>query len=177
MFDPKRSATTGYHLFIEPKDALREKLQSLIDSFAEEYGSPRFAPHVTLLARIPGNSDQEVIETAKTLAAALAPVQITLGALGMEDAYYRALYIRIQEKDTVTKLYQDAAEAFSMMADDSYLPHLSLLYGNYSLERKQESAQRLPQLQGERFIAESLHVYRTEGEVGKWGEIGVIPFG
>jgi uncharacterized protein YcgL (UPF0745 family) len=67
MIDPKSSKTTGYHLFIEPKDALREKLQSVIDSLATEYGSPRFAPHVTLLACIPGNSDQEVLETAKNV--------------------------------------------------------------------------------------------------------------
>ena len=177
MIDPRDSKTTGYHLFLEPEGALREELSALIRNLAGEYGGPVFAPHVTLLARIPVEAEEKIIEKAQSLAKLLTPLTLTLGDLAAEERYYRALYIKIKEVEEMEKCHAQANETFSMQDEAAYLPHLSLLYGNYPQEKKEATMQVLQFPRGASFSADRLHLYRTEGEVGQWYEVGQYALG
>lgn len=175
--DPHSNQTLGYHLFLEPSGALKDELHASIDMLAREYDGPVFNPHVTLLGRIRENSDEEVLAKARTLAASLTPFTLTLGTVGYEDVYFRALYIRIKELEPVTAYHRAARTAFGMEHEDPYLPHLSLLYGEYPEAQKVRTIESLTYPVEREFAVDRIHVYRTPGETHRWHKIGEAEFG
>lgn len=176
MTDPQSDRTEGYHLFIEPAGGLGEKLQWTINALAQTYGGPSFVPHVTLLARIPDGPEEALLQKAAQLAQSLVPFEISLDEEGMEDAYFRALYLHAGG-EAVKEAHAKANEAFGMQDDAPYMPHLSLLYGNYPIERKRAALAALPVPIGTAFPADRLSLWRTPGEVRTWKKIAELALG
>ncbi|HEV7121658.1 MAG TPA: 2'-5' RNA ligase family protein [Candidatus Paceibacterota bacterium] len=176
MIDPHSDKTEGYHLFIEPPAPLGEKLQWTIAALAQAYGGPAFAPHVTLLARISEEPEEELLRKAQLLAQSLVPFSVSLDEEGMEDAYFRALYLHAGGAG-IRDAHAKTNGAFGLEDDAPYVPHLSLLYGNYPLERKEAALAALPVRAGTEFRADRLSVWRTPGEVRAWKKIAELPFG
>lgn len=167
------SETTGYHLFLEPTGALKEKLAGYIHTLAETYGGPVFPPHVTLVGSIPNLEEEEVI--AKATALAHTPLTLTLGDLDGEDAYFRAFYIRIEENEALASYYEQACAMFGVPLQ-TYCPHLSLFYGGVSDTARAAMKDSLPYAAGESFVVDSLSVYRGEGGAEEWQKVAEIPF-
>ncbi|MDB5245160.1 MAG: cyclic phosphodiesterase-like [Parcubacteria group bacterium] len=183
MIDPQSNGTAGFHLFFEPEGDLKKELSEIIKKLAKEYDGPIFTPHVTLLARIPSESEsasvslETISEKAQSLAKSLKPFTLTLGHTGTENAYFKALYLHIQEQTEMRVLHAQALEHFFMDDESPYLPHLSLLYGNYPQEQKQHTIESLALPTEDSFIVKSLYLYKTEGEVHDWELIKEFPFG
>lgn len=171
MIDPKSDRTEGYHLLIEPTGSIRIGLEEVINLVAQECGGPVFVPHITLLARITHLPEDEMIETSAALAKMLEPLTLTLGTIGMEDAYFRALYLHVRENESLSLAHARANEAFFMEDENAYTPHLSLLYGNYSEQQKRAASAALPVLDGTSFSVDSFSLYHTPGAVGSWKKI------
>jgi 2'-5' RNA ligase len=176
VIDPKSDKTSGYHIFLEPAGALAGELGGIITALASEYGGPVFTPHVTLLARIPAENEEIIINKARSLASALTPFTLTLGELAIEDRYFRALYIRINELKQMCEYHAQANAEFSM-TDEGYLPHLSLLYGNYPQEKKEATAAALAYPVGASFTIDRLHLYKTEGKTEDWQKVAEFSLG
>lgn len=177
MINSKSEETTGYHLFLEPEGSLKGQLEELIYALSVKHSSPIFIPHVTLLARIEEADEREVVARAELLAKELSPFLLRLGRLNGEPSYFRALYIQIQNSVEVEQAHTKAMQIFDLKDNASYTPHLSLLYGNIDDPKRNEILANLVYPQGETFLAQSLHVYRTYGRVGEWRKISEIRFG
>lgn len=175
MIDPASHKTAGYHLFLEPEGKLQEEVAAIIGSLATEFDGPMFSPHVTLLARIPVEKEEVLIEKTKQLASSLSPFEVVLGTLDMEQAYFRALYLQV-ESEEIKSAHQRANELFSMQDEGQYVPHMSLLYGNYPETQKQEVASALEVPTSSSFLVNRLHLYKTEGETSNWVKIAEAPF-
>ncbi len=170
MVDLRSNKTVGFHLFLEPTGELADELAAIIKTLSAEYGGPVFTPHVTLLARIEGE-EKEVIEKSQILADKLSPITLTLGTLDIKDAFFKALYMQIEEVGDMKKYHAQANEIFSMQDEGEYVPHLSLLYGNYEKEQKETTIKDLIVPQGKAFLADRMHLYKTEGPAENWQKI------
>jgi 2'-5' RNA ligase len=183
MIDPQSNRTTGFHLFFEPEGDLKSELSGIISTLAKEYGTPVFVPHVTLLARIPAETEsgpvpvETIVEKSQALAKSLTPFTLTLGHTGMESLYFKALYLHIKEQTEMRVLHAQALEHFFMDDEAPYLPHLSLLYGNHPNEQKQSTIETLTLPSQHSFVVRSVHLYKTEGEVHDWQFIKEFSFG
>ncbi|MEO6536480.1 MAG: 2'-5' RNA ligase family protein [Candidatus Paceibacterota bacterium] len=171
MIDPQSNKTTGFHLFFEPEGILKDELAQIIRNLDAEYDGPVFTPHVTLLAcivpEVP-DSVEGIIEKTEVLVKELHPFTLTLGTCAAQDAYYKALYIEIQEQKEMKALHARASEIFSMTDESPYGAHLSLLYGNYPEEQKQKTIESLILPVEHSFVVNHLYLYKTEGEVQDW---------
>lgn len=177
MFDPRSDKTEGYHLFFEATGVASEVLAKTIGGLAAEYGGPIFAPHVTLLATIPEESEELLMQKARLLADRLLPFTLTLNGFGVEDRYFRALYMKVQNSAEVENYHRAARDIFGGTDEGMYLPHVSLLYGLYDTERKQESIASLQPLSLVSFEVSSLTLWHTPGATDVWKRIGEFPFG
>ncbi|MHB8660775.1 MAG: 2'-5' RNA ligase family protein [Minisyncoccota bacterium] len=171
MIDPTSSRTKGFHLFIEPAEPLVRELSEIIKRLAAEYGGPVFKPHVTLLAEIPAGREEDVVAMARAVADALAPFSLTLGEPSAENTYFKALYFRINETEEMSRYHTLANRIFAMEDKEVYVPHVSLLYGNYPRGKKEQTMQTLVAPSPISFLADRIHLYKTEGEVANWQEI------
>ena len=76
-----------YSLWIVPPADLCGRLRRVIDDVAMRYGSPAFAPHVTLAPNLTG-SREAIAEVAARIAAETEPFQMTLADLATSNSYF-----------------------------------------------------------------------------------------
>jgi 2'-5' RNA ligase len=167
MLDPHESETSGYHLFLIPGGGLLTELRLLVADLAATYDGPIFDPHVTLLSHIAG-AEEDIVAKAAELAKALHPFQLSFRDIGMEDAFFRALYARANPSPELANAHATAVKIFDVHDEPLYIPHLSLLYGNLSPEAKTEIARTLVLPNDFQFRVDEIHVYRTEGPATEW---------
>jgi 2'-5' RNA ligase len=172
MTDPQSDRTSGYHLFIEAAD---EALQHMINELAESFGGPIFPAHVTLLSGIIAAEPEALLQRAEQLAHGSAPFELALGETAMEDTYFRALYLRVQPSETLVALHVRAKELFPAQSS-LYMPHLSLLYGNYPEERKRAALATLLVPEGVKILVDRFSLYHTEGTVAEWQKMAEVRF-
>jgi 2'-5' RNA ligase len=160
----------GFSLWLMPKGATRERLAAQIERLAERLGTARFAPHVTLLAGIPG-PESNVVDTARALAGELGPLSLEPSGVDATETHFRCLFFRVQASGALRAAQAHAARRFGREPDPSFDPHLSLVYGTLDAGVKAELSRELVRQMPAAFEARRLHVWRTEGTAGEWGSL------
>ena len=171
----EESKTTGYHLFLEPEGDTGKLLQDTIDSLAATYGGPEFPPHLTVLARIPGENESVVCEKALELSEGPSYLTVSCEGFGMQDSYFKSLYLVASPTDELLALHKHAQELFTMSTSESYVPHISLMYGTLPTEQKKRIIETLGHLSSCSFTVQSLSVWRTPGETSSWTRVATFP--
>jgi 2'-5' RNA ligase len=166
----------GISLWLMPEGEEHDRLSALIDRLAARFGTVSFAPHVTLLAGLPG-PEREVLERAGVLAAEIGPLSLELSGVGGTEAHFRCLFLRAHPQRVLREAHGRAALRFGREPEPSFDPHLSLLYGRLEARAKAPLVQELAEETAARFDARRLHVWRTRGAVGEWRPLGSFAFG
>lgn len=164
----------GISLWLMPEGEPRDRLAALIASLAARLSTPAFVPHVTLLAAVEGSPAEDVLATARALSASLRPLAVYLEGVEDRDEYFRCLFARAVVDAPLHAAHAAAARAFRRQPDPAFFPHLSLVYGELPAEDKRLLALELAGSVVTSFEADRLHVWRTQGTVSDWRELGVF---
>jgi 2'-5' RNA ligase len=166
----------GVSLWLVPEGESRLRLASLIGHLAARLGTEPFVPHVTLLPGLAGREDA-VLGRAAALASRLPPLLVRLQGIEGRDEPFRCLFARAAADGPLRAAHAVSAQAFGREPNPEFLPHLSLVYGTLAPEAKRSLAVELKPAVPGSLEAARLHVWRTEGPVGDWREIGAFPLG
>jgi 2'-5' RNA ligase len=166
-------ALPRHALWLMPTGAVERKFSQLIAQLAEHYSAPVFPPHITLIGRIEAPAGK-IISKAQELASLIQPFTIKLMTVDSTDFYYRALFVRVDPSARVLAAYEQARQFFPSN-EASYMPHLSLLYGDFSAETKEAIIQKIGDRCTDEFEVNALHLYLTEGEVPSWHPVRTFP--
>lgn len=159
-----------YSLWFMPAGELAERLSRMIRRLSARYGGPNFPPHVTLLGNITGPRP-ELLAASARIARELRPFTIRLDKLDAFDQYFRCLLVRAALNQPVRHAHQIACREFRRQREPAYMPHLSLLYGNFTAAEKAGAMAELgPRLDLE-FKARSLYLYATRPDPLKWRRV------
>ncbi|KAK8861247.1 hypothetical protein IAR55_002066 [Kwoniella newhampshirensis] len=155
---------SGYALWLIPSKPATPEYQSLISHLASlERASPTFVPHITLLHPISTSIPvdeikatlRSAIEKAKSSSSTTAqspssnpsPDSKSLfhGPLRLKPAqsgskYYQSVLAPVHPTPPLLALRKQVQEAFGLNELPDYFPHLSLLYGELTQERRDELA-------------------------------------
>jgi hypothetical protein len=168
-----RARARGISLWLVPEGDTRLRLAALIDRLAARLGTEPLAPHVTLLPGLPGPEDA-VLGAASAVASRLPPLLVRLGGVEGHDEHFRCLFARAVVDGPLRAAHAAVARAFDREPDPAFLPHLSLVYGTLPPETKWPLAMELASAVPGSIEAARLHVWRTEGPVGDWRELGTF---
>src|SRR5690606_30965655 len=125
-----------YSLWLMPPAAVYDRFARLIDALSRRFGTPRFAPHITLAstgAELAGDAPAR----AAALAAELAPVPVRLLDVAHTDDYFRSLFVRAQRTPALLAAHRLAAARLGTEPAEDFMPHLSLLYGELPRDTKE----------------------------------------
>jgi 2'-5' RNA ligase len=172
----QRKAGERYSLWLMPRGDVYESLARTLHRLSARYAAPEFPPHVTLLGRIAAPR-REALRKSAALAALLRPFTIRLGDIAYFDEYFRCLFVRVAITPPLLKAHHVAQEVFGFRRMAPFMPHLSLLYGNFSQSLKDEGMAELGPPVGREFKVRSLHLYSTRGEPRGWRCVGKFGFG
>ncbi len=172
----KKNETEGFSLWFMPTGDLYEELKELIDRLAEEHGAPPFLPHLTLLGTVTG-PEKEIIEKTSLLASELTPFDITLKGVGTEEAFFRCLFLKAAKDRVLMETNEKARALFHKEEASAFMPHLSLMYGDFTPARKAAviADAHLSDFAAS-FRVESLHLFSTPGPSERWRHTKEFPF-
>ncbi|MFZ0964356.1 MAG: 2'-5' RNA ligase family protein [Terriglobia bacterium] len=153
-----------------PTGDVCDLLWRIIQRWSARHGAPEFSPHVTLLGGCTGPRP-ELIGYAGRVAASLRPFIIRLEEIDFLDEYFRCLFVHAALTEPLRRAHQAARREFGHRRESAFMPHLSLLYGDYPRSLKERlMAERGPRLDVE-FKVRRLHLYRTHGEPCHWRRV------
>ena len=171
---PPGMRPTTYSLWLMPSGNARTRLARTVRQLSHEYGTPVFAPHVTLASRIVGPSC-EVLSKAARLASETAPLILCLTSIEGRNEYFRCVIARVAPNKALSKAHRLAQKAFAMRRQRVFLTHLSLVYGDLAPRTKRKIFASL----GKRFDAEfrvrHLHVVAIQGPPRQWRRVESFP--
>lgn len=160
----------GYSLWLVPTGETYDKLSGIIKRLAEEYNTPLFEPHITLLGEAP-QSENDVIKRTRQLISGQKPFLATIRTLDYQDFYYRALFVKAEKTEPLLAFHERAKTIFEMPDIPPYMPHLSLLYGNFSGDIKKKIIKTIGNEFTEEFIVNAVHLIKSEGQANAWYKI------
>lgn len=171
-----QSAT--YSLWLRPFGDIAFKLQQRIEKLSKTYGTPLFEPHVTLLGRLE-QGETELIQLTDTLASALSPFDLVITKAGYLDTFYQALFVHIKKCSELMEARTTAEQLFGTTGEDygdDYMPHLSLMYGDFDREEKQRILNSMGREFHIRFKVHSLLLIETTGMPSDWRKVHTSEF-
>jgi 2'-5' RNA ligase len=164
-----------YSVWLVPADATFTKFSQLICRLAIENSSPIFVPHVTLIGGIRG-TEAEMVTKTRWLAARLRPYAIRLDEVDYTDQFFRALFIRVEKTHEVQRAYDEARQLLAPERPEDYMPHLSLMYGDFPVHVKRQVIDRVGTRFLDEFLVDRIHLYETDpGDVSGWRKIKGFP--
>jgi hypothetical protein len=166
----------GLSLWLMPSGAAREDLAALIERLAARLGTAAFAPHVTLLPGLSG-PEAETLARARALAGDLRPLPLVFSGIDGLDVPFRCLFFRAVASPELREAHARAAGHFDRPPEPAFDPHLSLVYGTLEATLKADLKRELAPKRPSPFEVRHLHVWKTEGPVGEWGERAVLELG
>jgi len=164
------SAGERYSLWFMPKGDVCDRLSRVINQLSVRFAAPEFSPHVTLLGGCVGPR-REVIRQSARVAAALRPFTIRLEEIDFRGEYFRCLFVHAALVEPLRKAHQAACQAFGHDREPPFMPHLSLLYGDFPRSFKEGVMAEMGPRLDVQFKVRSLHLYRTHGEPRRWRRV------
>ena len=164
----------GYSIWLIPSGDVYQKLAEIISQLSDKYSAPNFEPHVTLIGDLLGAKEEIISKTTK-LAGSLKPFEIKLKRVDYLDEYFKCLFVRAEKTKELIQANNLAKEIFNRKFDPEFMPHLSLLYGDFIPEIKEKILGDLGREFNIDFEVKSIHLFSTTGEVKDWHRIKEFP--
>jgi len=168
------SAGKKYSLWLMPEGKVQDRLTQILHRLSTRFDADEFLPHVTLLGSCVSKRDKIIRETS-LLALRLRPFTIRLGKVDFLDEDFRCLFVHAGPMKPLWNAYQIACQTFARAPERDFMPHLSLLYGNFPQASKEKAVAQLGPRLNVRFKVRSLHLFQTHGEVRNWHEVAKFP--
>jgi 2'-5' RNA ligase len=78
------------------------------------------------------------------------------------------LFLRAEETPALLEANQEARTIFHHQQDAKFLPHLSLMYGNFDIEAKTRFLASIGREFNKTFSVDQIHLFFTSGEPKDW---------
>jgi 2'-5' RNA ligase len=170
-----KRAGQRYALWLMPTGEVHEQLERILHELSARFAAPEFPPHVTLLGGIVGPRC-EVLSKAASLAARIRPFAVRLGELRCLDEYFRCLFVRAARTTPLLNAHKVARDIFGHHREPLFMPHVSLLYGNFSQSSKEKAVAELGLRLDLEFKVRNLHLYSTRGVPREWRCVASFAF-
>ena len=163
-------------LWLMPPPAIGARLAALIQDLSARYGTPAFEPHITLLGGI-GGGEKDIAARSAHLAAATPPLPLRLTTVDQRAEYFQCLFVHVAGTDALARASALARTLFDRTRDPEYMPHLSLMYGEFDPAAKAAIVAEIGARLDLEFVADRLALYATGDRLQDWRAIGNFTLG
>jgi 2'-5' RNA ligase len=125
----------SYSFWIQPTGEVRQLLQETADRLAAEHSTPTFQVHLTLY---PGfeSSLEDAKKKLAQLATGISQFELELADVGCSTTYFQCVLLRAKTTAPLLEAHMVAQKAVQGNPTLAYLPHISLVYGDLSMEKR-----------------------------------------
>jgi len=153
--------------FDESSTSALEEIQKRVNLSLK---GPLFKPHLTLSGFFEINS--EILEDIQRFSLKQKKLLMKTQSYGMKDKFFQALYIEIEESETLIQLKKNLDKILFKNSGE-FFPHISLFYGLEDESRKQLVTHKL--LPPEEILLNKLSIASIEEDIKAWEIIHSFP--
>lgn len=165
----------GYSIWLMFKNEDEIKLQNIINELSEEFSSPLFKPHVTLLSGI--ETEEDLREKFSKVIENLNSFDIKIKDIKCSEEFYKSLFLEVEIDEYLNSLYLKAVDTFNFELQPlKFQPHISLLYSDNYNSKKNMAAKRIENLKNVKLTVNKIALVRTNGCPSEWRELINIHF-
>jgi 2'-5' RNA ligase len=171
------TGTKEYSLWIIPPGNVFERLTEVISRLSQHYSTPYFEPHVTLLGDLLLPEEEMLSKTAE-LTGLIRPFTLHLTTVSYLHEYFRCLFIKVAKTEEVMEINQKTRTLFKREHDPQFMPHLSLMYGNFTPKIKEDIISELQEDFQIAFEVKSIYVVLSSSNIvpESWRQLRQFPF-
>jgi 2'-5' RNA ligase len=155
----------SYSLWLKPENSVENKFQNKIQSLASEYGGPIFKPHITLVSSFLGK-EKVLLKITEIVSKKISPFIIYFDNIGYFNKYFCSLFLTVECTSELSAARRLCSTELHLK-ENKYFPHLSLIYGDYTLDKKQEMISNLGALP-DKFLAQSIYLAHNDENNLRW---------
>lgn len=168
----------SYSIWLVPEGEVYERLLGITHRLSQKHKSPQIRPHVTLVGGFTGDIEQ-FVHAAERLAQQIRRFPVRLTETGQMPEFFRSLFLKAEKTPELMAAYRTACKAYSLPVNPDYLPHLSMIYGDFDTAAKNEM---IRSIENElalplAFEAGSLHAVINNERHRRWPEVAEFPLG
>ena len=126
----------SYSIWLMPAGNIKDQLKNTIYSLSTDFGGPIFEPHITLVSSFVGN-EEDLIQKTEIISKKIKPFKIFFDRIAYLDNFFCSLFLMVKVNIELELARNIACDELNWN-DNHYMPHLSLIYGNYSKKEKEK---------------------------------------
>lgn len=161
--------TNEYSVWLVPEKGSREneELDDTISRLSEEFDSPDFTPHVTVVGGIE-EEKSEVLTAVAELSEKFETLELAFQGLHFSTTFHQCNYLLVEPTAELLEMRERLRKELELPVD-MYVPHLSLIYGDIELGEREELHRKLKKEDFPDGLTTSrLVVYETSGGEEDW---------
>jgi len=145
---------------------MAEVFYGIIQDLSQTYGTPVFEPHVTIVSGLSGD-EEALVSTIDAFAASKEILSAPVEGLDYQEGFFKALFLNVQNTPALDQLNQQARMRLNPFGQGVYEPHLSLLYGDITVEEKNQIIAQLT-LPFQTITFDRLKLVQGHSDVTQW---------
>ncbi|KAF3340843.1 cyclic phosphodiesterase-like protein [Carex littledalei] len=177
--NPTQTGTKVYSVWAFPPESVLARLKSVMSGLRSEFGGPVFEPHMTVVGAI-RLTPESALEMIRSSTSGLRPYKVKVASVSRGTFSSQCIYLLIEPYKEVMEASAHVCGHFGYQRSTSYMPHLSLLYGDLTDEEKEKAVKKTEELDKElcglEFEISELTLYKTDPEdksLKSWEKIEV----
>ena len=169
--------TREYSLWLTLNDASQAhiQLQRVITTLVDTYeDAPEFEPHLTLVGGVAGDR-QRLRQTVSALGDITGPLDLAVSGIQCSTTAHQCVFCPTEPSLPLLRLRGQAMAALDR-PESMYVPHLSLVYSDMSLDQRVALADAIdPAALPDHVQATTIKLVETSGPVTEWESLHTVP--
>lgn len=153
-------------IWIIPQESLKKRLEDIVADLSKKFEGPIFEPHMTLLGDIEMER-AEFMEKCRKFVSSIEPFPLELGEVSFSTTYFQSVFVRVRSTSPLMEANIKAKKTFGV-ENDVFMPHISLLYGEHSMEMRDTASSSVELREGTPFTADTFVVTQASLEPSDW---------
>ena len=157
----------SYLIWLMPGGRSGNKLSKIILELSKKHKSPEFRPHVTFISNLAGKEKDLLAKTEK-IAKSINSFDVKLIRAACLNEFFRSLFVLVYKEKELIKNHEIAEKILGLPKDKKFMPHLSLIYGNFSKKIKENIIKNTARVFHMKFKASSIYLVHCDDKAIKW---------
>jgi 2'-5' RNA ligase len=119
----------GYVVWLLLSKRDRNAIKYWQNILREEFTSPEFEPHLTLIRPVEQENEDRLIRELNAFSDGRGPLELEISGINGIGSPYQSFYLDIKLSGVLDNFRQQLAISLNSVHGNSFNPHISLLYG------------------------------------------------
>ena len=133
-----------WSVWLEPCRTDTVRYRKLISEYCEKFSSPVFNPHITLFGRV-GIEPESTFSFFEDLISNYASFSVNVLGVTTGEPPWKSLFIQLEVCEALLNLQAKINDLFKSFRRYTFDPHLSLAYGDLTINQNEMDAIPLPE--------------------------------